>query len=244
VDERLVVTARGPVTEIIFDHPPINIYDVATRDELCDTLTAVIADPGVRVLVFRAIGDHFSAGADLREFGTAPSLWAMRDARWGRDVWGLLRAVDVPMIASMHGYAVGFGFELALHCDFRIASEDCVLSLPEARIGMIPAGGASQTLSRLAGTSASMRLILTGERLPAGTARERGLVDDVVPRNELRAHTDAFADRIAARPTAAVRAAKAAVWAALDLPLAIGLEREADLSRVLRATRPRRGSAS
>ena len=235
LESRLVVNARGPVTEISFDHPPINIYDVATRDELCDTLTAVIANPDVHAVVFRAIGDHFSAGADLTEFGTAPSLWAMRDARWGRDVWGLLRAVEVPMIASMHGYAVGFGFELALHCDFRIASEDCVLSLPEAQIGMIPAGGASQTLPRLAGTSAALHAILTGERVPAGTALERGLVDAVVQRDELRARTDALADRLAARPTASVRAAKAAVWAALDLPLGVGLQRETDLARVVGA---------
>jgi hypothetical protein len=114
-DERLHVATRGAVTEIEFDHPPINIYDIATRDALCEVLTAVIADPGVRVVVFRATGDHFSAGADLEEFGTAPSLFAMRDARWGRDVWGLLRAVPVPMLASMQGNAVGFGFELALH---------------------------------------------------------------------------------------------------------------------------------
>ena len=73
-DERLHVRTRGPWTEIEFDHPPINIYDVATRDPLCEVLTAVIADPGVQVVVFTAAGDHFSAGADLREFGTAPSL--------------------------------------------------------------------------------------------------------------------------------------------------------------------------
>ena len=230
--DRLQVATRGAVTEIVFDHPPINIYDVATRDELCDTLTALIADPDVHVVVFRAVGDHFSAGADLKEFGTAPSVWAMRDARWGRDVWGL-PAVEVPMIASMHGYAVGFGFELALHCDLRVAAEDCVLSLPEAGIGMIPAGGASQTLPRLAGTSVALHAILTGERIPAAAALERGLVDEVVPGHELHAHTDRLADRLAARPTAAVRAAKAAVWAALDLPLAVGLAREADLARAL-----------
>ncbi len=130
----------GAVTEIEFDHPPINIYDVATRDALCEILTAVIADPGARVLVFTAAGEHFSAGADLREFGTAPSLFAMRDARWGRDVWGLLRSVPVPMLASMHGNAVGFGFELALQCDLRIAADDCVVALPEARVGMLPGG--------------------------------------------------------------------------------------------------------
>ena len=230
---RLIVSTRGPVIEIAFDHPPINIYDVATRDALCDTLTAVIADPDVRVVVFRARGDHFSAGADLEEFGTAPSLWAMRDARWGRDVWGLLRAVAVPMLASMHGYAVGFGFELALHCDLRIASDDCVLSLPEARVGMIPAGGASQTLPKIVGTSAALHAVLTADRIPADQALARGFVDRVVPRAELATCTDALADAIAARPAAAVRAAKAAVWAAVDLPLSVGLAREHDLARTI-----------
>ena len=108
-----------------------------------------------------------------------------------------------------------------------------MLSLPETGIGMIPAGGASQTLPRVVGTSAALHAVLTAERIPAGTALTRGLVDHVVPRDELRAFTDALADRVAARPTAAVRAAKAAVWSALDLPLAVGLQHEADLARTL-----------
>jgi enoyl-CoA hydratase/carnithine racemase len=233
--DRLHVRARGPVTDIVFDNPPINIYDVATRDELCDVLGGVIADSSTRVVVFRAEGDHFSAGADLREFGTAPSLFAMRDARWGRDVWGLLRAVPVPMIASMHGNAVGFGFELALQCDYRLATDDCVVALPEARIGMIPAGGATQTLGRVAGTSAALHAILTSDRIPAAEALQRGFVDEVVPRAELVERTDACADAIAARPPAAVRAAKALVWAALDLPMAEGLVREAVVAASLQA---------
>jgi enoyl-CoA hydratase/carnithine racemase len=232
-DERLHVRRRGAVVEIEFDHPPINVYDVATRDALCDVLTAVNADPSVRVVVYTAAGDHFSAGADLREFGTAPSLFAMRDARWGRDVWGLLRAVAPPMVASMHGNAVGFGFELALQCDFRLAGDDCVVALPEARVGMLPAGGASQTLPRVVGTSAALAAVITGDRLPAAQALARGFVDEVVPRAELRARTDELVDRLAARPAAAVRAAKAAVWAALDLPLGVGLAREADLAATL-----------
>jgi enoyl-CoA hydratase/carnithine racemase len=234
----LHVVTRGAVTEIEFDHPPINVYDVATRDALCDVLTGVVADPGVRVVVFRATGDHFSAGADLKEFGTAPSLFEMRDARWGRDVWGLLRTVPVPMVASMQGNAVGFGFELALQCDLRIAADDCVVALPEARVGMLPAGGASQTLPRVVGTSAALAAVITGERVPAAEARVRGFVDEVVARAELRAHTDARADAIAARPSAAVRAAKAAVWAAVDLPLDVGLRRETDLAATLTLRAP------
>jgi enoyl-CoA hydratase/carnithine racemase len=234
----LHVVTRGAVTEIEFDHPPINVYDVATRDALCDVLTGVVADPGVRVVVFRATGDHFSAGADLQEFGTAPSLFEMRDARWGRDVWGLLRTVPVPMVASMQGNAVGFGFELALQCALRIAADDCVVALPEARVGMLPAGGASQTLPRVVGTSAALAAVITGERVPAAEARVRGFVDEVVARAELRAHTDARADAIAARPSAAVRAAKAAVWAAVDLPLDVGLRRETDLAATLTLRAP------
>ena len=230
MSDRLHVAARGPVTEITFDHPPINIYDVATRDELCDVLGAVIADPSVRVVVFLAAGEHFSAGADLTEFGTAPSVWAMRDARWGRDVWGLLRSVRVPMVASMQGFAVGFGFELALQCDHRIAADDCVVSLPEARIGMIPAGGASQTLSRVAGTSAALATVLLSDRIPAVAALGRGFVDEVVPRADLRERTRVLAGAIAARPPEAVQGAKSLVWSSLDLPLADGCARERALA--------------
>jgi enoyl-CoA hydratase/carnithine racemase len=233
-DERVRVERTDGVVEIVFDHPPINIYDVATRDALCEVLTAVIADADVRVVLFTATGEHFSAGADLKEFGTAPSVFAMRDARWGRDVWGLLRSVPVPMVASMQGNAVGFGFELALQCDVRLAADDCVVALPEARVGMLPAGGASQTLPRVVGTSAALMAVITGERVPADVARARGFVDEVVPRARLRARTDELVAHLAARPTAAVRAAKAAVWAALDLPLPVGLAREADLATALR----------
>ncbi len=233
-DERLRVERRDAVVEIVFDHPPINIYDVATRDALCEVLAAVIADPDVRVVLFTATGDHFSAGADLKEFGTAPSVFAMRDARWGRDVWGLLRAVPVPMVASMQGNAVGFGFELALQCDVRVAADDCVVALPEARVGMLPAGGASQTLPRVVGTSAALMAVITGDRIPAADALARGFVDEVVPRAALRGRTDELVAHLAARPAAAVRAAKVAVWAALDLPLEVGLAREADLATALR----------
>ena len=232
MDDRLRVSARGGTTEIVFDHPPINIYDVATRDALCDVLAGVIADPGVRVVLFTAAGDHFSAGADLKEFGTAPSVWAMRDARWGRDVWGLLRAVEVPMVASMHGYAVGFGFELALQCDYRLAADDCVVALPEARVGMIPAGGASQTLPRVAGTSAALATVLLSDRIPAPT-RSHAASSTRWCRAPISVRVrTSWRRTIAARPTEAVRAAKALAWGALDLPLATGLARERDLAGV------------
>jgi enoyl-CoA hydratase/carnithine racemase len=232
---RLHVRRHDDVVEVEFDHPPINVYDVATRDAVCDVLGAVLADRNVRAVVYTAAGAHFSAGADLHEFGTAPSLFAMRDARWGRDVWGLLRRVPVPMIAAMQGNAVGFGFELALQCDVRLLADDGMVALPEARVGMIPAGGASQTLPRLVGTSSALAAIVTGRRIPASEAYRLGYVDELVPAAALRPRAFALAARLAARPPAATRAAKASVWAALDLPLPVGLAREADLAAALHA---------
>ena len=222
------------VVELQFHNPPINMYDVRMRDELCELLAALIVDDSVRAVVFTATGDHFSAGADLREFGTAPSLFAMRDARWGRDVWGLLQAVPAPMIVAMQGNSVGFGFELALHCDVRIVADDCTVALPEARVGMIPVGGATQTLPRIVGNGAALHAILTGTRFAAADALGRGFVDEVVPRAGLHDHALVVGAALAARPAAAVRAAKSLAWSALDVPLPVGLAREADAAATLR----------
>jgi len=238
-EPRVRAERRGAVVELEFHNPPINVYDVATRDTLCELLGAVIADPGVRAVLFTATGAHFSAGADLREFGTAPSIFAMRDARWGRDVWGLLRAVPAPMVVAMQGNAVGFGFELALHCDVRIAADDCVVALPEARVGMIPVGGATQTLPRIVGNSAALHAVLTGTRYRAADALARGFVDEVAPRDGLRERARAVTDALAALPADALQAVKALAWSALDAPLPAGLAREADVAARL-AARPSR----
>ena len=205
-----------------------------TRDALCEVLTGVDRrSRRARRRVHAPTGDHFSAGADLKEFGTAPSVWAMRDARWGRDVWGLLRAVAVPMVASMHGYAVGFGFELALQCDLRLAADDCVVALPEARVGHDPRGRRVADACRASWARARRcATVLTGDGSRADDALARGFVDEVVPRAELaRAHRRARRrrSRRARRRRCARR--RRAVWAALDLPLAAGLAREADLAR-------------
>jgi enoyl-CoA hydratase/carnithine racemase len=236
-EPRVRAERRGAVVELEFHNPPINVYDVATRDALCELLGAVIADPDVRAVLFTASGPHFSAGADLREFGTAPSLFAMRDARWGRDVWGLLRAVPAPMVVAMQGNAVGFGLELALHCDLRIVADDCVVALPEARVGMIPVGGATQTLPRIVGNSAALHAVLTGARYRAADALARGFVDEVVGRTDLREHARAVADAFAALPADALHAVKGLVWSALDTSLPAGLAREADVANRLAAAR-------
>ena len=168
-------------------------------------------------------GDHFSAGADLKEFGTAPSLFAMRDARWGRDVWGLLRAVPVPMIASMQGNAVGL--RLRARAAVRRAA-----SRPTTAWSRCPRRGSacSRRAARARRCRASWAPARRSRRSsPASGSRQP-------PRSRAASSTrscrvpscvpapTSSPTQLAARPTAAVRAAKAAVWAALDLPLAVG----------------------
>ena len=109
-------------------------------------------------------GRAFSAGADIAEFGTAPSLWQSRRARHERDVWGLLLSLPVPLVARLHGYCFGAGLELPLCCDVRVADEDARFALPEVTLGYIPSAGGTQTLPRTIPPGAAADLILTGRR--------------------------------------------------------------------------------
>ena len=140
------------------------------RDDFSEALTAVRCDDEVKALIISGQGRAFCAGADLTEFGTAPSQAVARRVRWQRDVWGQLDGLPVPVIAAVHGYCIGSGLEIMLLCDIRIAAEDTVFAMPEAHLGMIPAAGGSQTLPRNSSASAALDLLLTGRRIGAEEA--------------------------------------------------------------------------
>src|SRR3990170_2418940 len=125
---------REGVAWVTLNRPrSLNAINLEMRDALWDIATAVRDDPDVRVAVFRGAGERaFSAGADITEFGTAPSYVESRRARRQRDLWALILSLEVPLIAALHGYALGAGIELAMCCDLRIASDDARLGLPEA----------------------------------------------------------------------------------------------------------------
>src|SRR5581483_10369611 len=111
------------------------------RDELYEVLTAVRDDDDVRVLALRGAGRAFCAGADLTEFGSAPSPTRARAIRFARDVWGLLHDLPTPTVASLHGYVFGSGLEMALFCDLQVAAASTLFAMPEVRLGLIPAAG-------------------------------------------------------------------------------------------------------
>jgi enoyl-CoA hydratase/carnithine racemase len=213
----------------------LNAMNMAMRDLLWTALRAVRDDPDVRVVVFRGAGERaFSAGADISEFGTAPSYVEARRARHDRDVWGLMLSTYKPMVAAVHGFAFGAGCELSLLCDIRIAADDAMFSLPEVTLGYIPSAGGTQTLPRAIAPGIAREMVLTGEPIDAARALAIGLVTCVVPRASLEAETQALAKKLAALPPAAASAAKEAMLCGADLPLVQSLEVEAAIAARLR----------
>jgi enoyl-CoA hydratase/carnithine racemase len=212
----------------------LNLFDVAMRDAFIEALLFVRDHPDARVLLLRAEGRHFSAGADLAEFGELPPVEARR-VRWDRDPWGLLWELRQPSIVALHGHAVGAGLEMAMLCDVRLASTDTRLGLPETRLGMLPAAGGTQTLTRLVGPAAAYPLVVTAETLDAPTALDRGIVHRVV--EDVEADARAVAEQLADLDPAVATAARRALHAAGDLDLDRGLAVERRLAEVLRRGR-------
>lgn len=171
----------GAVARVVLDRPEaLNIYNLEMRDELIEAFRAVRQLPEVRAMVLAAAGRHFSAGADLGEFGSAGSIFEARRIRWRRDPWSELLGSDKPSVAALHGYALGAGFEMALMCDFRLAGPDTVVGLPETKLGMLPSAGGSQTLTRAVGPARAAGLVMMAENVPAAEALAAGLVHQVV----------------------------------------------------------------
>ncbi len=204
----------------------LNAINLQMRDELWQALLAALDDPEVEVLLFRGEGERaFSAGADISEFGTAPSYVEARRARLQRDLWGLLETFPKPTIACLHGWCLGAGLELPLYCDLRLASEDARLGLPEVNLGYIPSAGGTQTLPRTVPRGVAMHMALTGDPIDAWEALRRGLVHRVVPRERLYAEAEALARSLLGRGEA-LRLLKRALRRGLDLPLAQALALE------------------
>jgi len=206
----------------------LNAFNVQMRDDLYQAMSAVRDDPEVLVAVLKGAGERaFCAGADLTEFGTAPSPVIARQVRWERDLWGLILGLPKPLIAAVHGFCLGSGLEMSLCCDLRIASDDAQFGLPEVGLGIIPAAGGSQTLPRVIGRGRALELVLTGDYIDAAEAHRIGLVNRVTTRAGLYPAAESLARRIAAQDPVVVQAAKLAVTRGLDLPLSEGLALEA-----------------
>jgi enoyl-CoA hydratase len=234
--ETIIYEKHQSVAHVTLNRPQaLNAYNVQMRDDLYEVLSAIRIDDEVRVIVFSGAGEKaFCAGADLKEFLTAPSTVKARSIRAIRNLWKLFLSLPQPLIAALHGYVLGSGIEISLFCDIRIASPDVVFGLPEVGLGILPAAGATQTLPRVLGLAGSLDMLLTGRRLTGQEALAMGLVNQLVPREKLMETAEEMARKIAAYSPAVVQNAKQAVRRGLDLPLEQGLELESRLALQIR----------
>ena len=228
--ETLLVEKQNRVAIITINRPDKrNALNIKTREEGAALLEELRNDNSVGVVVFTGAGDKaFIAGADIAEFAGRTSI-TQRDVMMGRSLFTAIDSFTKPVIAMINGYCLGGGCELAMACDIRIASESASFGQPEINLGIIPGGGGTQRLTRLVGEGKAMELILTGAIIDAKTAFNIGLVNQVVPPDQLQAKTMEIANQIADKSPIALQLAKEAVKLASRSNLDEGLRREVDL---------------
>lgn len=231
----VLLSKSGAVATVTLNRPTvINAFNVQMRDELYSALEAVRDDSEVRAILVAGSGDRgFCAGADLTEFGTAPSQTIARQVRWERDLWGLFLSIPKPIVAALHGYVIGSGVEIACLCDIRIAADNAVFRMPEAALGMVPAAGGSQTLPRTVGVTAAMNMLLVNSVLSAQESLEAGLIHRVVSHDSLQEVAFAAAADLAHVSVGSIASVKRAMLEGMDSDLDRGLELELRLARSL-----------
>ena len=218
--------------DIVLDRPPLNVVTMRERDQLRAVFEALDRDPGVRVIVLRGEGKHFSSGGDIRGFlDNTPE-------RVSELAWNVAapERCHKPVLAAVRGYCFGVGFELSLACDFRIVSESARLALPEQRIGMIPGSGGSARLVRMIGIARTKDVAMRSRRIPARQAHEWGIAVECVPDAELEARTAAFVDELRGFSPLAQRTLKGVLNAAQDSPLHVAIELEGQAYGRLRSS--------
>jgi enoyl-CoA hydratase/3-hydroxyacyl-CoA dehydrogenase len=235
--ETIIVRKEKPIAWIILNRPErLNAINPKMLEELSRTLDELEEDPDIRVVIVKGSGRAFSAGADVTAFAGINPILAVKASRKFQELTLKMQFYTKPVIAAIHGYALGGGLELALSADFRIASEDAMLGQPEINLGFIPGAGATQRLARIVGPARAKELIMTGDLIPAVEAYKMGLVNKVVKPEALDGEARSLAMKLADKPPLALMAAKLAVDMGLEAGLWPGLAMESQLFGILFST--------
>ena len=245
-EEPILVDVVDHVATVTLNRPgSMNATTTQLLRQLIRTFEEINDDPQIWCVVLRGSGRAFCTGADQKE-RAGMSLQQIRDRRRiSPQAFSAMRTCIRPVIAQVHGYAIGSGLEIALGCDIVVAAEGTQMGLIESRIASIPAGGGTQILPRLVGIARAKELIFTGRRFTAEEAQSWGMISHVVPAADLENHVHALSREIAtAAPISNVQA-KRAINMSLDVPIANGFDIEAALyERILTASDRDEGAAA
>ena len=230
--ETILVERIGGIANVALNRPKkLNAFDATMHEELYAALDSAAADDGVRCVVLRGEGRGFSAGADLAQIIAGadgdPDLGEYLRNTYSRLVRRMV-SMQKPVVASLHGPVYGAGVGIALACDLRVAAESAKFSVTFIKIGLMPDAGVSFFLPRVVGLGRALEMSMLGDPVEADEALRTGLVNRVVPDEELAEETAALASRLAAMPTAALGRTKEALYASFEGDLETGLEREAE----------------
>jgi enoyl-CoA hydratase/carnithine racemase len=222
------VRAEGHTATVILNRPEaLNAISGEMADLLAGTVLQAAAERSAWVVVLAAAGDKaFCVGADLKERNRLDDAGWLRNRILMRSMFDVIRAVPQPTIASVFGFALGGGFELALSCDLIVASEDTVFGLPEARVGILPGGGGTQLLARKVGVARAKELVLTSRRISGREAHQMGLAARVVGREDLVRATRELAEEVCRAAPVSAREAKRAIDRGFDLSIEDAIELE------------------
>lgn len=233
----------GPIARMIFASPKgVNILSSALFDEMDRLLDSVAANPDVRVLIVAAEGKTFIAGADISEMSAMPVHQGAEFARRGRRTMDRLANIEsVVTICCINGGAFGGGCELAAACDLRLMAETAKIGLTEVKLGLVPGWGGMQRVQQLVGPARARRLVFTGEPIDADIALEIGLVNEVLPADQLLAEAERLANAICANGPLAVRTAKRCLMAAAQGETAGFIAEAAGFGEVFRSEQGREG---
>jgi enoyl-CoA hydratase len=226
--ETIIVEQEGPVGILKLNRPQaLNALNRLVISELISALEEIEKGGMPKVLIVTGAGEKaFVAGTDIIEMEGLSSFEAREFAGYARKAIDQVANLNRPVIAAINGFALGGGCELALACDIRIASEKAKMGQPETGLGIIPGSGGTQRLPRIVGPSRAKHMIFTGEIIDAQTALRIGLVDRVVPPEQLLEEASKMALAIAGKPRVALALAKSAINRGLDMDLQDGLSYE------------------
>jgi len=229
--ENLLYEKRNGIGYVAVNRPEkLNALNRKTMDELHDCFQEIERDDEVRAVILTGAGEKaFVGGADINELAVQTPVEGKELSMRGQKILDLIEHLGKPVIAAVNGYALGGGCELALACTIRIASENARLGQPEVKLGLIPGYAGTQRLPRLVGKGRALEMVLSGEPVSAAEAYRIGLVNQVVPAQDLMATAEKLAQKILANAPLAVKFALEAVNHGLEMTEAEGQFLEANL---------------